>query len=106
RGEWPLSFGPESFVDKIDVDKYFRALCIDPAPAELPAFQLSDEVTKRTPESWNLAVQVLGLRIAQRLFPQELARSQFEGGQRNLLFYGPPRTGKSYTAVSVAAEYL
>jgi hypothetical protein len=103
---FPLTIHSDSFTDNLDLGAYFRALCIDPPPAGAPALNIAEEAVKRTHESWNLAVEVLGLRTVDARTPDDLAKSQIEAGKRNLLFYGPPRTGKSYTALSVAAAYL
>lgn len=106
-GQLSLDINADSFVPQFDLENYFRAVCLDPVPADAPTFQLSEEDTAaRTSESWKLTVEVLGFRNSTGMDSKTLATDQIALGKKNLLFYGPPRTGKSFTAISVAADYL
>jgi MoxR-like ATPase len=93
------------FENERDNEAYFNALCLDPPP--IPGTNLSFYDTERElePRRYNLTRSLLGLG-SNRATPLQLAQKLIAAGERNLLLFGPPRTGKSYAAIEIAATYL
>ena len=101
----PLSVG--DFIDSFDIDAYFRALCVPSSTIEISKPTISKKHLELDRETWEFKAQAFGLREETTMTsPQAAASSLIASGERNLLLFGPPRTGKSHLAMEVAAEYL
>lgn len=106
-GEYEFTVDSSDFCDQLDVESYFRALCLPSVTHMPPPIQIAERLTALNLDDWKFRAVALGLRKdAKHMDPATLAQELVKSGKRNLLLYGPPRTGKSYTAMSVAASYL
>jgi hypothetical protein len=105
--EWPFPLDKNDFVKTLDVPAYFEALCMPSAGVTVSAPQLNDRNRDVSKKDWDFRAKALGLRLSEsQSSPDELARRLVASGQRNLLFYGPPRTSKTHFASQLASEYL
>ena len=102
--DFPLS--PDDLVSTFDLETYFRALCVPHGKVSVVPHVVADKYLTRDRETWEFIVTALDLKRGDQLCPNETADQLIAAGQKNILFYGPPRTGKSTAAAAVAARYL
>jgi hypothetical protein len=105
--DWGSPLCERDFVEALDLHAYFDALCMPSSGVTVTAPELNDRYRDVSKKDWDFRAKALGLRQdGTQPSPQDNARRLIAIGQRNLLFYGPPRTSKTYCATSIAAEYL
>ncbi len=120
--EGGVKLSTDDFVEKRDLQAFFAALCLPSGGAVHPlavaqAVPLSPASQARltrqaelTPDQFYARAETLGLRIKMpELLPENATPFLIDDkgyGYRNILLYGPPRTGKSYEARRLAATYL
>lgn len=104
---YPFPLRDDDYTDAWDVGNYFAALCLprDVQPLRLPTIDARD--LSMDLDRWRFLSGALGLTQGAMVDdPQVIADSLISSGKRNVLLYGPPRTGKTHTASDIAAHYL
>ncbi len=103
---YAFELGDAPIEPERSVEDYFRALVLEPADVAVLAPRPYDAQRELEPARYELSVQLYGLRNSTSERPDELAELLIGEGRRNLLLYGPPRTGKSQLALRIASAYL
>lgn len=93
-------------VPAFDIQAYFRAICLPSNEAELPEVDPVARHADLTAEKWHFISAVLGYDDEPAISIEETASNLINRGERSILLLGPPRTGKSRAARSIAAQFL
>ncbi len=103
--EFPLA--KDDLTGDFDLKAYFRALCLPNATVQISRPVISPKHFSMDRETWEFQAEAFGLRRRNNMqSPNVVSKALLDGGERSLLLFGPPRTGKSYLAASIAADYL
>ncbi|MCY1020416.1 AAA family ATPase [Pyxidicoccus sp. MSG2] len=107
----PADFGPQS-----SIEDYFETLCLPstsaleplsvaPTPASSPKLV---RLMNLDAKQFDYRARMLDLRttMPHDWVPENATKALLQDGYRNILLYGPPRTGKTHAAFQIAADYL
>ncbi len=105
--EYEFSLPAEELTDSFNLKAYFEGLCLPRDKIEVIKPAISEKHLGIDKVTWEFKAEALGLsKHRDTELPQVCAKSLTDSGERNLLMFGAPRTGKSYLAMHVAAEFL
>ena len=106
--QFPFLLKPEDFVSDWSLAKYFKTLCLPSKSLRLQSSPIvAEKFLNTTKKDWDFTAHMLGFkRMDGFMEPLDTAKQIIFSGERNILLIGPPRTGKSFLALQLAADYL